>query len=98
MGRSPAAADERIFGEAVAKWPRVRCASPTGNPAEIATSVVVRTASGEERRDLYEVVDELKAYEDAGCEVAFVEARADHPCEAAEEIERLTAACEALAV
>jgi F420-dependent oxidoreductase-like protein len=73
------------------------CADVGRNPAEITTSVVVRTASGQERRDRREVVDELNAYEDVGCQVIFVEARADHPDQAAKEIEDLTSMCGPLA-
>ncbi|MCU1448540.1 MAG: luciferase [Acidimicrobiales bacterium] len=73
------------------------CAELGRDPADITTSVVVRTADGAGRRDMGEVVDEIRAYEDAGCQVVFVEAVADHPDEANVEIDRLSSACERVA-
>jgi F420-dependent oxidoreductase-like protein len=72
------------------------CADVGRDPGQIDISVVVRTAARNERRDLGEVADEIAAYEAAGCHVAMVEARADHPDAARDEIGRLTAACEPL--
>lgn len=74
-----------------------RCAAVGRDPAGITVSVVVRTAEGDARRDLHDVVADLRAYEKAGCHLALVEALADHPGEAAAEVERLTAACRPLA-
>jgi F420-dependent oxidoreductase-like protein len=68
------------------------CDEAGRDPGEIDASVVVRTAAGGERRDLAEVADEIAAYEAAGCQIAIVEARAEHPDAATEEIDRLTAA------
>jgi len=73
------------------------CADLGRDPAGIDISVVVRTAGRGERRDLGQVADEIKAYEQAGCQVVFVEAGADTPGQAAREIDRLTAACAPLA-
>jgi F420-dependent oxidoreductase-like protein len=68
------------------------------DPAEITVSAVVRTAAGPRRRDLGAVVDDVRAYEDAGCHLALVEALADDPADARAEVERLTAACHPLVV
>lgn len=68
------------------------CADAGRDPGEIDISVVIRTAGRGERRDLGEVADEIAAYEAAGCRIAIVEARAEHPDAAKEEIDRLTAA------
>ncbi len=73
------------------------CAAIGRDPDGIDISVVVRTAGGGRRRDLSEVADEIAAYEKAGCQIAFVEALAGSPEQARAEIERLTAACQALA-
>jgi F420-dependent oxidoreductase-like protein len=64
------------------------CAAIGRDVREIAISAVVRT----EHRHLAEVVDEVDAYERAGCQIALVEAL---PQEG--EIERLTEALEPLA-
>lgn len=68
------------------------CAEAGRDPGEIDISVVVPTAVRGERRDLGEVADNIAAYEDVGCHIAFVEARAEHPDAAREEVDRLTAA------
>lgn len=68
------------------------CAEAGRDPGEIDISVVVPTAVRGERRDLGEVADNIAAYEAAGCHIAFVEARAEHPDAAREEVDRLTAA------
>jgi F420-dependent oxidoreductase-like protein len=73
------------------------CATVGRDPAEITVSAVVRTASGRRRRDLAAVVDDIRAYQDAGCHLALVEALADGHAEARAEIERLTTACAPLA-
>jgi len=67
------------------------------DPADIDISVVVRTTGRGERRDLRQVADEIKAYEQAGCQIAFVEASAEGPGQAAREIDGLTEACAPLA-
>jgi F420-dependent oxidoreductase-like protein len=73
------------------------CAEAGRDPGEIDISVVVRTAGRRGRRDLTEVADEIRAYEAAGCHLAIVEAQAEQPGEAMDEIGRLTAALEPLA-
>ena len=73
------------------------CAETGRDPGGIDISVVVPTAARGERRDLAEVADEIAAYEAAGCQIAIVEARAEHPDAAKEEIDRLTAALGPLA-
>lgn len=74
------------------------CARIGRDPGEITISVVVRTRRGAERRDLDEVVEDVRAYEKAGCQVAFVEAGAhEGEKEAQLEIERLTEALTPLA-
>jgi F420-dependent oxidoreductase-like protein len=74
-----------------------RCAEIGRDPKEITISAVVRTAEGDRRRDLGEVVDEIGAYEAAGCHLALVEALAADPGDAEAEIDRLTAACQGMA-
>jgi F420-dependent oxidoreductase-like protein len=66
------------------------CAEIGRDPGEIAVSVVVRTAGPHGRRSLTEVVDEISAYEAAGCQIALVEALAEDHREAHDEIARLT--------
>src|SRR5262245_21783363 len=73
------------------------CAAIGRDPAEVTVSAVVRTAGPGGRRDLGAVADDIRAYEDAGCDLALVEALADDPAGARTEVERLTAACEPLA-
>jgi F420-dependent oxidoreductase-like protein len=73
------------------------CAALGRDPAEVTVSAVVRTAGSDGRRDLAAVADDVRAYEDAGCRLALIEALADDPAGARAEIERLTAACEPLA-
>jgi alkanesulfonate monooxygenase SsuD/methylene tetrahydromethanopterin reductase-like flavin-dependent oxidoreductase (luciferase family) len=73
------------------------CAELRRDPSQIDISIVVRTAGRGKRRDLYEVADEVRTYEAVGCQLAIVEALADHPREARDEIERLTDAFEPLA-
>jgi F420-dependent oxidoreductase-like protein len=70
-----------------------RCAEIGRDPAEITLSAVVRTADARGRRPLDAVIDEIAAYEEAGCHLAIVEALADCQREASAEVERLTAAC-----
>ncbi len=76
---------------------RDHCAEVQRDPSKIDISIVVRTAGQGQRRDLGEVADEVRAYEAVGCQLAIVDARADHPGQARDEIERLTAAFEPLA-
>lgn len=74
-----------------------RCNATGRDVGDITISVVVRTANRTGRRDLGEVADEIMAYGEAGCHVAFVEAlpqRSDK--ETMAEIERLTEACRPL--
>jgi len=68
------------------------CAAAERDPGEIDISVVVRTAGPGGRRDLAEVAGEIGAYEAVGCDLAIVEAAAEYPAEAPQEIARLTAA------
>lgn len=72
------------------------CAVLGRDPDEIDVSVVVRTAGREGPRDLAEVADEVRAYEAAGCRIAIIEARAEHPSDARKEVERLTSVFEPL--
>lgn len=74
-----------------------RCAAIGRDPHEITVSAVVRTTRGDARRDLCEVADEIRAYEEAGCRLALVEAVTNHPDRAGFEIERLTEACRPMA-
>ena len=71
-----------------------RCATVGRDVDEITVSAVVRTA----HRDLRHVTDEIRAYEDAGCRLVIVEAVADCADHAAGEIDRLSEACQPLAV
>jgi len=75
------------------------CAAIGRNVNDITTSIVVRTASGysNDRIDLAQVVEQIHAYHEAGCQIAFVEALAPDAREGALEIERLTEACLPLA-
>jgi F420-dependent oxidoreductase-like protein len=72
------------------------CARAGRDPSEIDISVVVRTMENGRRRGLPEVVDQVAAYEMAGCHLAIVEATASSPSAAGAEIERLTMAFEPL--
>ena len=74
-----------------------RCAATGRDVGDITISVVVRTANRTGRRDLGEVAEEIMAYGEAGCHVAFVEALPQHSDkETMAEIERLTKACRPL--
>jgi alkanesulfonate monooxygenase SsuD/methylene tetrahydromethanopterin reductase-like flavin-dependent oxidoreductase (luciferase family) len=70
-----------------------RCVEIGRNISDITVSVVIRTADGSARRDLREVVDEIRAYAAAGCQLAIVEALAVDADDASAEIDRLTEAC-----
>src|SRR6266702_418024 len=69
-----------------------RCAEIGRDVGAITISAVIRT----EGRDLRAVADEIQAYEQAGCQLAIVEAFAKDTDDAAAEIDRLTETCQPL--